>query len=66
MEYMTKELKDTIVQLLKTQHYAILVSASINGFNFSASDIAIKKGDDIEVFRITVVKHKKSCLKYFT
>jgi len=58
MEHMTKKLRDTIVQLLKTQHCADLVSASINGFNFAATDIAIKKDDDIHVFRIAVVKHK--------
>jgi len=58
MEHMTKELRDKIVLLLKTQYSADLVSAGINGFNFAASDIAIKKDDDIHVFRIAVAKHK--------
>ncbi|MCL2555909.1 MAG: hypothetical protein FWE03_02665 [Firmicutes bacterium] len=58
MEITMKELRDTIVDFLKTQYHTNLVSASINGFNVTATDIAVPKGNEIQVFRIAVVKHK--------
>lgn len=55
----TNYVRDTILQKLRlNDSFNGMVTAEINGFNFSAADIAILGNDGrSEVYRISVIKY---------
>lgn len=58
-------IRDTIVDNLKRdENFDGMVSSELNGFNFSATDIAVPDTDgNCEVYRIAVIKHRQPAVK---
>ncbi|MCL2861426.1 MAG: hypothetical protein FWE22_03345 [Firmicutes bacterium] len=55
----TNFIRSTILECLRNNHdFNGIVSAEIDGFNFSAVDIALPDSDNrCQVYRIVIVKH---------
>lgn len=55
-------IRNTIIQNLKKEKdFDGMVAAELNGFHFSAADIALLDNDgNCEVYRIAVIKHNQT------
>jgi len=54
-------IRDAIIKLLKKKkEFNTMAAAEINGFNFSAADIALSDGQEgYETYRIVVISYKR-------